>query len=271
MKKAVLVGINYSNDNSARLNGCIQDTQNVRDILISKFGYKPSDITMINDFTETKPTKDNIIRACFEMIQGQANNDVDQFFFQYSGHGAQVPDRDRDESDNKDEVIVPIDYKTEGLISDDLLFNLLVKPLKSHQKLTCLIDACNSGTMLDLKYNIKAMTKPISGKISKPYDHSEWNARLGIDIGTRDSPKGNVLMISGCQDHEQSNDVSIGKTYQGMMTYCFLDCLRSNDCKIKLKYLVKDINCLLDLYGFKNQNSQLSANNYPNLEEIFEP
>ena len=270
MKKAVLVGVNYSGDSSARLNGCIQDTQNVRDLLISNFGYKPQDIIMINDFSEIKPTKDNIIKACFELIQGESNSSADQFFFQYSGHGTQIPDKDRDEKDNKDEVIVPIDYRSAGVISDDLLFELLVKPLRSHQKLTCLIDACNSGTMLDLKFNIKASPVRIRNN-SQKYDYNEWNTKLTVDVGKKDSPKGIVTLISGCQDHEQANDVRIGGQYQGMMTYCFLDALKQNDCKLKLKYLIKDINCMLDLYGFKVQNSQFSSNVYPNLEEIYSP
>lgn len=270
MKKAVLIGINY-NGTSARLNGCIQDTQNVRDILISNFGYKPENILMINDYSKIKPTKDNIIKACFEMLQGQANNDTDQFFFQYSGHGSQITDLNGDEKDNKDEVVVPVDYSTAGVISDDLLFELLVKPLKSHQKLFCLIDACNSGTMLDLKYNIKTKTEPIRRITSKNYNYKDWSARLLVDIGKKYSPKGQVMMISGCQDHEFSNDVRIDNQYQGMMTYCFIDALKDNNYKIKLKYLIKDINCLLDLHGFKKQNSQFSCNNFPVLEEYFSP
>lgn len=270
MKKAVLVGVNYSNDQSSRLNGCIQDTENVRDLLISNFGYEARNITMINDYSDIKPTKDNIIKACFELVQGESNNDANNFFFQYSGHGSNVSDRDGDEKDGKDEVIIPIDYKTSGVISDDLLFQLLVKPLKSNQKLTCLIDACHSGTMLDLKYNIKASPQRIRN-ISKKYDFNEWNTRLSVEIGTKDSPKGQVTLISGCQDHELSNDVKIAGQYQGMMTYCFIDALKQGDCKVKLKYLIKDINCMLDLNGFKNQNSQLSSNGYPNLEENYSP
>jgi hypothetical protein len=270
MKKAVLIGVNYTGDTSARLNGCIQDTQNVRDILVSHFGYKPQDILMINDHSAIKPTKNNIIKACFDLIQGQANNNVQQFFFQYSGHGSQVKDLDGDEDDGMDEVIVPIDFKTAGIITDDQLFELLVKPLKSHQKLTCLIDSCHSGTMLDLKFNIKAEPQRIKN-VSKRYDFNEWNTKLSISILPKDSPKGQVTLISGCQDHELSNDVFISNSYQGMMTYCFIDALKQGNYKVKLKYLIKDINCMLDLYGFKNQNSQFSSNNYPNLEELYSP
>lgn len=270
MKKAVLIGINY-NGSSAQLNGCINDTKNVYDILVKNFGYKPENIVMINDESQIKPTRDNILKACFELIQGQSNNDDSQFFFQYSGHGSQIRDRSGDEKDGKDEVIVPVDYSSVGVITDDDLFRLLVQPLKSQQKLTCLIDACNSGTMLDLKYNIKAQTQPNTTIRSKKYNYKQWNAKLSVDVGKRDSPRGNVMMISGCQDHEQSNDVRMKNQYQGMMTYCFIDSLKDANMKIKLKYLVKDINCLLDLYGFKTQNSQFSANHFPNLEQIFDP
>ena len=60
MKKAVLIGINY-NGSSAQLNGCINDTKNVYDILVKNFGYKPENIVMINDESQIKPTRDNIL------------------------------------------------------------------------------------------------------------------------------------------------------------------------------------------------------------------
>jgi hypothetical protein len=55
-KKALLVGINYRNTES-ELNGCINDIINMKDVLITKFGYSIDDITVITDDTEIKPTR----------------------------------------------------------------------------------------------------------------------------------------------------------------------------------------------------------------------
>ena len=62
-----------------------------------------------------------------------------------------------------DETILPTDYKTAGQIVDDELNLLLVKPLLPGVTLHTLIDACHSGTALDLPYRIKANT---SGRLA---------------------------------------------------------------------------------------------------------
>lgn len=36
-----------------------------------------------------------------------------------AGHGGSVADKDGDEADNKDETMVPVDYKSSGQITDD--------------------------------------------------------------------------------------------------------------------------------------------------------
>jgi hypothetical protein len=270
VKRALCIGVNYKGD-SSELKGCINDTMNVRDILIKKYNYKPENIRMMNDECETnmKPTRVNILRELFNLVQGTTSNNNDTLFFQYSGHGSNVQDKSGDEIDKRDEVIVPLDYKTGGIIRDDELFDILVRPLKSGQKLTCLIDACNSGTVLDLQYNIRATTKQKGElKVKGKYDYNEWDTSLNIKIENGNvSNKGRVTMLSGCLDNELSNDVSIGSSHQGIMTYCFISVLKESNYNVKYKHLLKDVNCMLDVYGFKNQNSQLSMNNIPNLEE----
>jgi hypothetical protein len=47
------------------------------------------------------------------------------------------------------------DYKTAGQIVDDELHNLLVRPLPAGVVLHCVIDACHSGTVMDLSYRTK--------------------------------------------------------------------------------------------------------------------
>lgn len=50
------------------------------------------------------------------------------------------------ERDGYDETIMPVDYKKNGQIIDNIIFRELVAPLKSNVRLTCLIDCCHSGT-----------------------------------------------------------------------------------------------------------------------------
>jgi len=83
------------------------------------------------------------------------------------GHGKGIKDRLGFENDGKDEALVPVDAqelyndvifggKTRrerlSLIVDDDILRLLVKPLKAGVVLTCVVDSCHSGTVLDLPY-----------------------------------------------------------------------------------------------------------------------
>jgi hypothetical protein len=50
-----------------------------------------------------------------------------------------------DEADGYDEIIYPCDYLRTGIISDDEMYDLLVKELPAGVQLTALVDACHSG------------------------------------------------------------------------------------------------------------------------------
>lgn len=77
--------------------------------------------------------------------------------FYFSGHGLRQPDFYEDELDGFDETICPVDFKTEGMILDNEINDSIVRPLKKGVTLHAIIDACHSGTILDLPYvyNIK--------------------------------------------------------------------------------------------------------------------
>ena len=53
----------------------------------------------------------------------------DSLFLLYSGHGSQIQDETGDEADHMDEIIIPVDYNTGGIIKDDELKTLLSQHL----------------------------------------------------------------------------------------------------------------------------------------------
>lgn len=69
-----------------------------------------------------------------------------------TGHGGRLRDDDGDEADGYDETLVPLDYEQAGQIRDDDLYNILVGPLRKGVTLTCVMDCCHSGTVLDLPF-----------------------------------------------------------------------------------------------------------------------
>jgi hypothetical protein len=72
------------------------------------------------------------------------------------GHGGRVPDDNNEEEDGYDETLIPVDYQSAGQIRDDAIFAELVGRMPEGSTLTCLMDCCHSGSVLDLPYTFKA-------------------------------------------------------------------------------------------------------------------
>lgn len=153
-KIALLIGINYVGQ-SGELSGCHNDVLNMVEYLKDVHGFEDESITLLMDDGEnTAPTKKNIANAYRKLTRDAEAGDC--VYLHYSGHGVRVTDRDGDEEDGKDECLVPVDYQTKGIITDDALVKILVKPLKAGVFVTSLMDCCHSGTILDLPYSFTA-------------------------------------------------------------------------------------------------------------------
>ncbi|KJA16562.1 hypothetical protein HYPSUDRAFT_219402 [Hypholoma sublateritium FD-334 SS-4] len=212
-RKALCIGIDYKGQIGDALKGCVNDAHRMRDFLIEHGKYEAKDITTLSDGGggECLPTRENIINAIRQLVDGARKEDI--LFFHYSGHGFQVPDQNGDEADGLDEVLVPVDYKRSGYILDDLLNEILVKNLPKGCHLTALIDACHSGTILDLPYNYHC---------DGPTDGLDICSKKAIDIVA------SVVSWSGCTDTQLSEEIVKEKgLYGGVMTDAFLSCLAS--------------------------------------------
>jgi metacaspase-1 len=96
------------------------------------------------------PTKKNIRMAMYWLVQGCLAGD--SLVLHYSGHGGQQKDENGDEVDGFDETILPLDFEQEGVILDDEINEIIVRPLPRGVKLHAIVDACHSGTVLDLPF-----------------------------------------------------------------------------------------------------------------------
>jgi len=157
--RALLVGINYVGT-SAELAGCHNDVETMRRYLEEQ-GYPEGEVRLLLDDGEhDAPDKANIEAGFSWLVEGAGAGD--SLFFHYSGHGASIRDDDSDEPDGKDEALCPSDYESAGLIRDDDVFKLLVAPLPEGAKLTCVLDCCHSGTILDLPFMFRADDQSLS-------------------------------------------------------------------------------------------------------------
>lgn len=159
-RKALLIGAGYGDDPRAALAGPTTDVRIMRYLLISKFRFSPADVTVITDDPNTHdlresrlrgvPTRAAILAAMRELVaEAEAGASLLVFF---AGHGTRVVDTSGDEEDGFDEAIVPVDYATAGVIIDDELYDVLVRPLPQGVRLFILFDACHSATAVDLPY-----------------------------------------------------------------------------------------------------------------------
>lgn len=279
MKRALLIGINYKNYEDAELRGCINDIQNIKSILVDTFDFDEKHIKVLTDETEQKPTRSNIERSIFELISECKSGD--KLFFHYSGHGYSLNDYNGDESDGRDEIIIPIDYKYCGVITDDWLNKNLIKNIPKGVEFWGFLDCCNSGTLLDLKYNFKSKheyigSKKLDEKQDIKYIQEEWSDKVDISFEKSDNTEGTICMFSGCQDPQFSMDALIKNKFQGAFTYCLTEYIKENtyttDGKKYMKEesknifkILKAINCKLNLNGFVEQTCQLSIGNLYNM------
>jgi len=151
-KRCVLIGINYCGQNG-ELRGCHNDVLNVKKYLEQVHGFRDA-VVLMDDGRHKSPTKKNILRA-FKLVAKQSKSG-DAVFIHYSGHGGRLRDNNGDEEDGYDETLIPLDFKKAGQISDDDLLQVLIRPLAAGVFMTCLMDCCHSGTVLDLPYKYTA-------------------------------------------------------------------------------------------------------------------
>jgi hypothetical protein len=240
-KKALLVGINYI-DSPFALYGCISDVNSVKD-KISNAGFK--DINILTDLTPKKPTRANILNDFKNLMINSQSGDL--LLFLYSGHGTNATDRNNDETDGRDEMLFCSDFQR---ILDDELKTIIQTNLKENVTLFALFDCCFSGTILDLKYQYLD---------SLNYDNYTENSK---QIET----KGNVIMISGCNDNQTSADAVFNNIPNGAMIWSFLQSLEQNkDKQLTWRELVKSMRDLLKKSSFE-QIPQLSSGQFADID-----
>ncbi|KAE8679985.1 7-deoxyloganetin glucosyltransferase [Hibiscus syriacus] len=178
--RPVLCGLSYKKW-KYKLKGTINDVQNMKDLLTQNYGFEEQNIVVLTLEEQLDarliPTKANIENCLRWLVEGTRSGD--SLVFYYSGHGLRQPDFNQDELDGFDETICP--------------------PLPKGVTLHAIVDACYSGTILDLKhvYNKKTCEEKTSG--------------------------GLAYSISACDNDHVAADTS---TMNGAMTFVLIEVVR---------------------------------------------
>ena len=247
-KCGLVIGINYENDSNAKLNGCINDTKSIANFLKNRCGYQDDNIELMTDDTPLKPTRQNIINAIQMLVQKVKKTNAKEVWFSYSGHGSYIySNYSPEETDWQDEALVPLDYASQGLIRDDILYEILVKQLPLDCHLFCIIDACHSGTALDLPYIYRTDT--------------------GVKQQRNVENLANIIKLSGCRDSQTSMDAYINGKYQGALTFAFLKCMDDLEYNFTPKHLVQRCKHYLNSNNYE-QIPTMTFSNPDFLDEI---
>jgi hypothetical protein len=233
IKKALTIGINYTNT-SNELYGCIEDIINMTTILTTYYGYDKENIVQLRDDSkrqELQPTAANIVSNLQKLVNESGG--LNELWIHYSGHGSQIRDRNGDEQDRLDEVIVPIDYQRAGFIPDDMIFDI-IKNVKCRTIL--IFDSCHSGSLCDLKWSFE-------------FNGSGFIKTMNTN---KDIVNPFIYCFSGCKDPQTSAD-SFSDEYKrpmGAFTNALLFCLKQNNYDVSILKLYAEI------------SSYLAKNNY---------
>ncbi|XP_022762414.1 metacaspase-3-like isoform X1 [Durio zibethinus] len=218
-KRALLCGVNY-HGKSYRLKGSINDVKCMRYLLIEKLGFPNDSILMLTE-DETDPfkipTKQNIRKALRWLVYGCQSGD--SLVFHFSGHGTRQIDYNQDEVDGYDEALCPLDHETEGIIIDDEINDTIVRPLPREATLHAIIDACYSGTVLDL---------PFVCRMNKEGFYIWEDQRNPLFY--KGTSGGLAFCFSACDDNQVSADTTAftgTNTRTGAMTFSFIQAVQN--------------------------------------------
>lgn len=229
MKKALLFGINYTQDSKCSLSGCVNDARNVRTLLVDHFDFQPEDVLMCTDESELKPNKSMMLRLLRELILSTHRMNISQIFISYSGHGVGL---------GKDDSLVPLDFRTQGMITDYELA-ALIRQVHPRTDVVFLIDACHSGSMCNLPY---------------VYAENSFVEDENQSVPCR------ALLISGCRDGQTASEWDPDKdTHEtGIATDAFIAAVTKSNFDVTCVNLITYMNDFMIEFQYP-QRPQLSS------------
>jgi hypothetical protein len=151
-KRALLIGINYKGQ-QGELFGCHNDIRNIKRYLVEEHHFDVKDmIILMDDDVSIEPTRKNIENAFIKITDVCQSDDV--VWFHYAGHGDRKKDISRDEKSGVDSTLIPVDFRSSGVIDDDTINKLFVQRMRANVQVSVITDCCHSGTILDLPYQM---------------------------------------------------------------------------------------------------------------------
>lgn len=267
---ALLVGINYvfhPSSATMRLNGCWNDAVAFATLLTAPapagLRVPIRDVSVVVDITPegARATgRTALLQSIYDLALRSWSDALDVAVFTFSGHGAQVPDRDGDEDDGLDEAICPSDACPGPLITDDELASVF-RRFNPRTTVFAVFDACHSGTALDLPFIC-----PSDGTSPSPSPPPPQN-------GNKAPWRNKVISISGCIDAGTSADAYNRRTmrYTGALSAALVQAVQELGVRAPLRAVHARTNDLLAAGGFEQRSVLSSSVPMDTAARIFQP
>lgn len=195
---------------SGKLNACEADAQDMGDIARSR-GFK------VHTLLTKRATRGAVLRGMARAAKTSKPGDI--FMLTYSGHGGQVPDRNNEEPDGQDETWCLYD----GELIDDEIYTALGRFARGARVLV-LSDSCHSGTVTKAMFytargaapgaattgaggvRYRNMPREVALRTYRAHRAMYDKLQASIKGDPEDAVQASVILISGCQDNQLSQD-----------------------------------------------------------------
>ena len=189
MKKALLIGLNYSGTNM-ELSGCQNDMNSLEPLM------KSCDVDVTKKFSITR----NEVLSFFE--EAKKLRSIDTLYFCYSGHGTQISSNI--ESDKMSEALV----FWNGGPSYELLYDRELKSLVSELacKVVVYLDSCFSGGMTK---SLAGIVLDVTNPIKQKFTIQNPAMQIPNDIKSKEIiiSKNRQCFMTACQENETAIDL----------------------------------------------------------------
>jgi uncharacterized caspase-like protein len=202
-------------------------------------------------------------KAMTDFLHKEIKEKIDQdteVIIYFSGHGAQIKDKNYDENDGMDEVLIPYDYKDgdlSSLIIDDDRYNYFKFIAANSKNLLIVFDSCFSGSA---QKGIKGIS--IFGTKGDLWEKNEDSMQSDLK-----AIKDNFIIMSASQWDEKAWDDPKRNLGNSIFTYFFLEGMKGRADKDSNGETTLD-----EIYSYISSKMEdwLSTNELRNQKPVFE-
>lgn len=140
------------------------------------------------------------------------------------------------------ETLCPLDFRYAGEIIDDELNRILVNPLPQGVKLHAIIDACHSGSVMDL---------PFTATCHAGYLRWESEYGPGVRLQTKGTAGGFCVQFGAARDFQAAADTTrlSGGVPTGAATFSFIQAIERRGLNISYGDLLVEMYNTLQMAG----------------------